>query len=81
MTKFIDKSGKVKEVEKTVFTKMIISNFQVITNNIPQPCNWRNVEYLGYDITYGDVFKAYDGINSGFTLYFGTKGDEDYINE
>ena len=81
MTKFIDKSGKVKEVKKTVFTECLLRDFALNRDSLAQPEEWDNVEYLGTDSKYGDVFKAWDDDPNDFTLYFGTKGDEDYINE
>jgi hypothetical protein len=81
MTKFIDGSKKSelkKEVKKTVFTHFVNVNREV-ARAISQPEDYDNVEFLFHDDHYGDVFKAWDNINSdNITLFFGTKGDEDY---
>lgn len=78
MTKFIDKSKQVKEVKKTVFTRCLTYKGHVKTDEIHQPEDWKNVEYLGNASSYGDVFKVWDDDPEQVTIYFGIKGDEEY---
>lgn len=82
MTRFIDgskKSEPKKQVKETVFTHFVNANKE-IEKSASQPLNYINVEFLFYDIYYGDVFKAThkDDDEDNATLFFGTKGDEDY---
>lgn len=82
MTKFIDgskKSEPKKEVRKTVFTHYVISDRKLVACKV-QPENYDNVEFLFHDMHYGDVFKTWDNNwdEKHRSLFFGTKGDEDY---
>lgn len=74
MTNFIDNTTRNKVVKQTVFTKEV--NSDSIAIPIYQPDNYTNVEFIGRDDFYGDVFKAWDSDPCRFTLYFGEKGDE-----
>ena len=74
MTNFIDNTTRNKVVEKTVFTKVI--NTSSVEKPTRQPNSYKNVEFIGNDNFYGDVFKAWDSEPCEFTLYFGKKGDE-----
>ena len=40
------------------------------------PVDYGNVNYIGYDSRYGDVFMCWDDGEDGFTLFFGEKGGE-----
>ena len=81
MTKFIDgskRSEPKKEVRKTVFTHFVNCDKE-ISKNLLKANDYDNVEFLFHDIDYGDVFKAWDNHREeSITLFFGTKGDEDY---
>ena len=82
MTKFIDKSKQVKEVKKTIFTRCLINETDVRNDDLEQPGAFHTVEFIGHDSIYGDVFKVHRSAHlNDFTLYFGTKGDEMYVNE
>lgn len=80
MTKFIDKNEVNKKVKPTVFTHYLSSDF---TKEEAEslPSHFDNVEFIGHDEQYGDVFKTWDNEPQHFTLYFGTKGNEEYVNE
>lgn len=81
MTKFIDGSKRnelKKEKRKTIFTRFVTSGL-CVNKTIMKPSDYNNVEFLFNDKVYGDVFKAWNNINSdNVTLFFGNKGDEDY---
>ncbi len=81
MTRFIDgsKRSEPKKIKReTVFTHFVNGNREV-EKSIFQPKDYDSVEFLFYDTDYGDVFKAWDNINpNNITLFFGTKGEEDY---
>lgn len=80
MTKFIDKNSQGKDIKATVFTKSVDANLK-IRDAAFQPCHYNNVEFIGHDRQYGDVFKTWDNDPNDFVLYFGTKGEEQYVNE
>ena len=73
-TKFT-KSERFKGFKKTKFDRILITKYQIL-EDVTSPRNWHNVEHIGYDEKYGDVFKCWDDGEIGFTLYFGEKGDE-----
>lgn len=74
MTNFIDNTTENRVVKKTVFTKEVNSDSIAIPTY--QPENYTNVEFIGRDDFYGNVFKAWDSDPCRFRLYFGEKGDE-----
>ena len=82
MTKFIDKTKEslVKnEIKETKFLKILEFDFSVasVASADPNyPKEYDTIEFIGHDIDYGDVFKAYDSNANEFTLFFGVKGDE-----
>ena len=80
MVKFIDKNTNVKSVKPTVFNKYLDGNFN-INEAAFSPSNFNNVEFIGHSEQYGDVFKVWDNDPQHFTLYFGIKGAEVYVNE
>ena len=63
------------EKKETVFTHCVNSELKIDTFSL-QPKNFLNVLHIGYDETYGDVFKAWGDHENMFTICFGTKGDE-----
>ena len=77
MTKFIDNTIK-REPKKTVFTRIVLSDFRIEKTNASFFNHYEVVEHIGFDQNYGDVFKAYKKRNNKnfFTILFGTKGDE-----
>jgi len=81
MTKFIDgskRSKPKKEIKQTVFTHFVNGSREV-AKAISQPENYDNIEFLFHDKAYGDVFKCWVNESpNDITLFFGTKGDEDY---
>lgn len=82
MTKFINgykRSEPKKEIRKTVFTHFVNADKEIEESAL-QPINYRYVEFLFYDVDYGDVFKTWDDQEDYVTLHFGIKGDEDYEN-
>lgn len=57
---------------------MIDDDLKIVETDL-KPISYDNILFIGNNPFYGDVFKAYDyGINDecGFTIFFGTKGDE-----
>lgn len=81
MTRYIDNTKKkVKEnvLRKTVFKKVLNYDLKIKLNNKDlTPENFENVEFIGHDLDYGDVFKAWNGeYLKSFLLFFGKKGDE-----
>ena len=79
MTKFIDKTKEslVKnEIKETKFLKMLEFDFSVASADHNDLIEYYIIEFIGHDIDYGDVFKAYDSDPNEFTLFFGVKGDE-----
>lgn len=74
MTKFSTIDGK-ESPNKTIFKKYIDSDFTIKEGAI-LPSDWDNVMFIGHDVIYGDVFKAWDDDKNSFTIYFGKKGDE-----
>ena len=79
MTKFIDKTKEslVKnEIKETKFLKMLEFDFSVASAVHNDPKGYDLIEFIGHDIGYGDVFKAYGSNANEFTLFFGVKGDE-----
>ena len=76
MTKFIDNTKK-NNSKKTVFEKALSFDF-IVDDAIGNVTDYEKVEFIGYDESYGDVFKAYHDENdeNNFTLFFGVKGDE-----
>lgn len=76
MTKYIDKVT-VHPINKiTVFQKILKSNFEITEVQGTVPGDYQFVEFIGHDVDYGDVFKAWDSDNLGFTIFFGIRGDE-----
>lgn len=79
MTKFIDKTKEslVKKSKQTVFERYLEEDMTIKDNsNGSSVESWGTIEFIGSDLSYGDVFKAYDDDANIFTLFFGTKGDE-----
>lgn len=73
MTKFSSIGQVPKEKKVTVFKRSVTS--VSIEDALKAPYDWENVQWIGTDACYGDVFKAWND-NTGFCIYFGTKGDE-----
>lgn len=72
---------KKKEFKPTVFTHFISSKKEILESEL-KPTDFEFVIWLGHDIAYGDVFKVWNGVINdidSFTIYFGVKGDEDYL--
>lgn len=81
MTKFIDRNKVNKKVKPTIFTRCINERFNVIETNT-NGNDFDYVEFIGRDLRYGDTFKAWNnGAETNFTLYFGIKGEEQYVNK
>lgn len=81
MTKFIDKSSQVKSTKTTVFIKCLVCDLSTKYVDL-NPNAFDFVEFIGHDEAYGDVFKCWCNDTEGnFGLYFGTKGEEQYVNE
>ena len=79
MTKFIDKTKEslVKnEIKETKFLKILEFDLSIASADHNDPKEYDTIEFIGHDIDYGDVFKAYDSDANEFTLFFGVKGDE-----
>lgn len=79
MTKFIDKTkdNSVKTPKQTVFEKYLEDDMTIKDNSDGSSVeSWGTIEFIGSDLSYGDVFKAYDSNANTFTLFFGVKGDE-----
>lgn len=74
-TKFMSLDEPKKEVKETTFNKYIDHNFEISPSN-SKPTNYLNVLYLGHNLIYGDVFKAWDKDPECFMILFGEKGDE-----
>ena len=76
MTKFIDNTKK-NNSKKTVFEKALSFDFTVDVA-CADVYDYEKFEFIGYDESYGDVFKAYRDANddNNFTLFFGVKGSE-----
>ncbi len=76
MTKFIDNTKK-NNSKKTVFEKALSFDFTVDIARA-DVYDYEKVEFIGYDESYGDVFKAYHDADydNNFTLFFGVKGSE-----
>ena len=76
MTKFIDNTKK-NNSKKTVFEKVLTFDFAIEKAECCLDV-YEKVEFIGYDESYGDVFKAYRDANddNNFTLFFGVKGCE-----
>ena len=76
MTKF--KKLNLREINKgpkeTKFLKCVTTN-TVDDNEETFPEMYETVIYVGEDISYGDVFIAYDSPNN-FVIFFGEAGDE-----
>lgn len=79
MTKFIDKNPQGKDAKDTVFTKYVDIDLG-ISEAALKPYQFYNVEFIGHSSQYGDVFKTWDNDPNEFTLYFGIKGEEEYVN-
>lgn len=77
MTKFSKKFGEVKkESRQTVFKKVIDSDF-TINEAVDNPSDYENINWVGHDQLYGDVFFCYDNDKeNNFVIFFGTAGDE-----
>ena len=77
MTKFNKKFGEVKkESRQTVFKKSVRRDF-TITSTTNRPSDFDNVNWVGHDKSYGDVFICYNnGNENDFIIFFGTAGDE-----
>lgn len=76
MTKFLTlQTLAIKEKKETKFQFFINSemNVQECQN---EPNDFKNVLWIGYDIGYGDVFKAWNDNENDFVIYIGEKGDE-----
>ena len=84
MTKFMNipnpsnSEDKKKEFKTTVFTYAIDVDKKVTKTNYSSS-DFDFVIWLGYDSYYGDVFKAWNENGKYFTIFFGVKGDEDYL--
>ena len=65
---------KRKENKSTTFNSTLMGECLVDTETTPY--EWDNVQHIGYDEEYGDVFKCWDDGEDLFKLYFGEKGDE-----
>jgi len=76
MTKFINLINSTKpKNKKTVFTKLVGRVDVIEANSSPEEFDY--VAFIGSDVSYGDVFKAWqNGKEDNFYLYFGIKGDE-----
>ena len=65
-----------KEVVKTVFTHVVLDKND-INKSTAIPSSYDYVVFIGRDIDYGDVFKAWNKEDENcFAIYFGKKGDE-----
>lgn len=84
MTKFMNipnpsnSEDKKKQFKPTVFTHAIDDDKSLAKTNYTAS-DFDFVIWLGYDSQYGDVFKAWNENCNYFTIYFGVKGDEDYL--
>ena len=71
----LEKEVQVTEPKRTTFhslvSKQSISQIAKLS-----PKDYKNVVYIGNDISYGDVFIAYNDDPTAFTIYFGEAGDE-----
>ena len=79
MTKFINRIAD-KPIKPTTFKFLLDCEYSK-QEATEQPSGFTNVEFIGHDRQYGDVFKAWDHDPQQFTLYFGIKGDEVYVNK
>ncbi len=78
MTKFIDNiTVEVeKEINETKF-KFVVNDNKNVTPTVVKPKDYDNVEWLGYNLVHGDVFKCWDDCDyNNFDIVFGEKGDE-----
>ena len=71
----LDKKEK-PEAKKTVFEKCVDTKLNV-SDERTFASEFDNVVFLGNDVHYGDVFKAWNnGQEHDFIIYFGVKGSE-----
>lgn len=77
MTKYVTLKNQEKPKRiKTAFNRILTDALLVVSCD-KDPKSYDNVLFLGHDINYGDLFKAWDdGNEEDFCLYFGVKGDE-----
>lgn len=54
------------------FEKVLLSD-RNIRDTVAMPNDYDNVEHIGFDRCYGDVFKCYQNGHTNFVLYFGIK--------
>ena len=73
-TKFTSLENEERRKE-TYFTHFLEEDKTVGLSSL-NPTHYDNCIHIGFDPFYGDVFKCWDNGQSGFTLYFGEKGDE-----
>ncbi len=74
MTKYTTLSGSCRQ-RKTIFKKRVcLDSIDNVISSTPD--NYDNIVYLGNDVVYGDVFKAFDNGSNNFTIFFGDKGFE-----
>ena len=77
MTKFIDRTKEVPVPQKETRFDWALDRDLSRNKAGMQPSHFDYVEFVGHDVYYGDVFKAWDdGEENNFTLIFGEKGDE-----
>lgn len=71
----LEKEVQVTEPKRTTFHSCVNSELNNERACI-SPKDYKNVVYIGNDISYGDVFIAYNDDPTVFTIYFGEAGDE-----
>lgn len=79
MTNFItlESSNEKDKPKKETEFKLLINIHDGPVSAFKEPSDYDNVLFIGHDIQYGDVFKAWNTNSQNiFTLYFGEKGDE-----
>ena len=73
-TKFLS-LDTTKVGTKTIFTHVLTIQKELNEAQCT-PEIYDNVLWLGFDNSYGDVFKAWDNNDTNFYIYFGKKGTE-----
>lgn len=73
-TNFTTLERDYTKTKETVFSGIVSTRPPEAT--LTKPTDFLNVLHIGYNKTYGDVFKCWDDDKKDFTLYFGEKGDE-----
>ena len=68
-------NGQKSKKKQTVFTHGVGDDLKIGEASF-EPTDFLNVLHIGLDVTYGDVFKAWDSNENKFVIFFGTAGDE-----